>query len=194
MGIPVRGPAKPPVPPTAPIVRNKANLPRLGRRRCRLPGPCSLAALGTSAPNKPNCPEASGEASILQESSYDELDAQKASAKQSQFRRAGPLGPDVQTKPIRPRPAEPSLGPIIQNEPNLAPGVQKWARRQAPGASAEGRLCKTNPISATRPIMRDKANSRRHPAGRGTGDEGRGGQSCKTKPIIEGVLSMKSQV
>ena len=36
------------------------------------------------------------------------------------------------------------------------------------------------------PTVRNKANFRRRRVGRGQGDEGRGGQSCKTKPICLG--------
>lgn len=37
--------------------------------------------------------------------------------------------------------------PIVQNEANLAPGVQEWARTDRIGTASRGRLCKTKPIS-----------------------------------------------
>jgi hypothetical protein len=143
-------------------MQNKANFPRLGWNRCRLPRPCSLAALGTSAPNKPNCAQASGEPSILQESSYDELDAQKVSAKQSQFLDCGLRIGDF------------GLGTDLRRDAGLA------AYRPPPG---EDKMCKTNPISATGADHAKQSQFPAVPGGRGPGDEGRAGQSCKTNPI-----------
>jgi hypothetical protein len=66
-------------------VPNKANLPRLGPKRHRLPGRQVLPPLGTSAPNKANCARVMGGTSALWNKSYSGFDLQGASAKQSQF-------------------------------------------------------------------------------------------------------------
>ncbi len=157
-----RGLATLPVSPVGPIVLNKANLPCTGRQGRGLVGPESLPPLGTIAPNKANSPRAMGRASTSWKKSYDELDTQRASEKQSQFPhgqswpRAGKAAGSTrcakqsQFAPDRPEetlaagarwdrlykqsqladtdgggrgpeksPAEPSLGLIAPNKPNL---------------------------------------------------------------------------
>ena len=111
-----QGSASLPVPPTGPIVQNKANLPssrgngrglarssmaaplgqgvrnkansrtdRTGHGTARLPGP----PVGPIVRNKANSPRAAWRASTLWNKSYNELDLQRASEKQSQFPGSG---------------------------------------------------------------------------------------------------------
>ena len=85
-----RGPAKASAePPLGPVAPNKPNLPCTGRERCRTAGPDAPPAPEAITPNKANASRAKRRASTLWKKSYDALDAQKTSAKQSQFPGSG---------------------------------------------------------------------------------------------------------
>jgi hypothetical protein len=128
---------------TVPIARNKANFPRVGRNGrgpARSPMPVPL---GQSVRNKANCSRATRRASTVWKKSYVELDAQKASVKQSRFPHGQPWGegrqggpcrrwdPSCETKPIggplgvQTKPMTTRGRPVASNKPNWQwPAVQ----------------------------------------------------------------------
>ncbi len=146
-----------PVLPARPIVRNKPNLPQMGREdHARAFGLDHATHQEGRPPNKANCAEAAGRASTWWKKSYGELNIQETSARQSQFppdghgQRAGgragggtyrakrsqfasarpqeaPLGPVVQTKPIGPGPTGSGAGPGPQMRPPAGTNVQNEA-------------------------------------------------------------------
>jgi hypothetical protein len=79
----------------------------------------------------------------------------------------GPRGTNVQNEPNLPPATLGLAGPIVQNKANS----RRCRMGRGPGDGGRGVKCAK------------RSQFRAAPGRRGLGDEGRGGQSCKTKPI-----------
>ena len=172
-------------PPPAPIVRSEANVPRAGRHGrgpARSPMPLPL---GENVQNEANPSRAQQRASTLWTKSYDTLDTQRASSKQSQFPRGQPCAraaktasatgePSMRNK-ANSRPDSNGQAPATPPAPPMGPTVSNEANSRTNGSGPGPAM---PPAPLVRPSVRNEANLPT-PAGKGAGQQ----SFDQTKPI-----------